>query len=107
MSSEIVSFNLGREISKLVWVNLGAQGKHLAIHNSLYLDTLLKELVAYFAYLNFSLFSCTFLENSPNTILNGTFSGGTGEIFDVVFFLDLQYVLFSMLVYHNKSTKGL
>ena len=80
MSSEIVSFNLGREICKLVWVNLGAQGKHLAIHNSLYLDTLLKELVAYFAYLNFSLFSCTFLENSPNTILNGTFSGGTGDI---------------------------
>ena len=107
MSSEIVSFNLGREICKLVWVNLGAQGKHLAINNSLYLDTLLKELVAYFAYLNFSLFSCTFLENSPNTILNGTFSGGTGEIFDVVFFLDLQYVLFNMLVYRNKSTKGL
>ena len=107
MSAEIVSFNLGRDVCKLVWVNLGAQGKHLAIHNSLDLDTLLKELVAYFAHLNFSLFSYIFLENSPNTILNGTFRGGIGEIFDVVFFLDLQYVLFSMLVYRNKLTKGL
>ena len=64
---------------------------------------LLKE---FFAYLNFNLLSHTFLENSPNTVLSGTFSGGAGEIFNVVSFLDLQYVSFSMVVYRNKSTKG-
>ena len=52
-----------------------------------------------FAYLNFNLLSHNFLENSRDTILNGTCSGGIGEIFNLVSFFDLQYVSFSMGCY--------
>ena len=61
----------------------------------------------FFTYLNFNLFPHNFLENSRNTILNGKFSGGIGEIFNLVSFLDPQYVSFHMVVYRNTSTKGL
>ena len=69
-------------------------------------DTLLKEFVAYFVYLNLIYFSIPFLK-IPLTILNETCSGGIGEIFDTVSFLDLLYFSFSIVVCRNKPTKGL
>ena len=69
-------------------------------------DTLLKESVAYFVYLNLIYFPIPFLK-IPLTILNETCSGGIGEIFDTVSFLDLLYFSFSIVVCRNKPTKGL
>ena len=69
-------------------------------------DTLLKEFVAYFVYLNLIYFPIPFLK-IPLTILNETFSVGVGEIFDTVSFLDLLYFSFSIVVCRNKPTKGL
>ena len=69
-------------------------------------DTLLKEFVAYFVYLNLIYFPIPFLK-IPLTILNETYSGGIGEIFDTVSFLDLLYFSFSIVVCRNKPTKGL
>ena len=69
-------------------------------------DKLLKEFVAYFVYLNLIYFPIPFLK-IPLTILNETCSGGIGEIFDIVSFLDLLYFSFSIVVCRNKPTKGL
>ena len=69
-------------------------------------DTLLKEFVAYFVYLNLIYFPIPFLK-IPLTILNETCNGGIGEIFDIVSFLDLLYFSFSIVVCRNKPTKGL
>ena len=69
-------------------------------------DTLLKEFVAYFVYLNLIYFPIPFLK-IPLTILNETCSGGIGEIFDIVSFLDLLYFSFSIVVCRNKPTKRL
>ena len=69
-------------------------------------DTLLKEFVAYFVYLNLIYFPIPFLK-IPLTILNETCSGGIGEIFDTVSFLDLLYFSFSIVVCRNKPTKRL
>ena len=88
------------------FLQIGSTEPRSSTQMSLDSDTLLKEFVGYFAYLNLLYFPITFLK-IPLTILNETCSGGIGEIFDVVSFLDLLYFSFSMVVCRNKPTKGL
>lgn len=86
-------------------MNSELRGINFAIPISSDSNTLLKEFVTYFAYLNLNLYPCTFLENSSNIILNRRRSGNIAEISDIVPFLDLLYISFGIVVCRNNSTK--
>lgn len=86
-------------------VNSELWGINFAIPISSDSNTLLKEFVTYFAYLNLNLYPYTFLENSSNIILNRRRSGNIAEISDIVPFLDLLYISFGIVVCRNNSTK--